>query len=214
MALRGEVAALRQALGDRDMQLGECQRKNAEFMQVNGECQRKNAELMQANAQLEGLVAEYKAIMDQQAGRIQELERVIEDLQRPVEYAAPAPEPPVQRMKGLSDGDKIDKRIMDYMRSHPDFTVSVEKIKDKPSLYSFGHPITKKVHFKVVGEQVLAQGGGGATECWRWLDEERQTLLEAERMEERMNRPDKLAAKPAAKRRGAAGGGRGGGMRH
>merc|ERR1719174_3333534 len=109
---------------------------------------------------------------------------MIEALQQRPAEAEPPPEPAHHHAPAshLSDDDFMDGKIQDFFIAHTDFQMAVNK--EKPGLYSFDHPINKKVNMKVQGERVLARIGGGWQILEEWLLEERRTFLEAEDMED------------------------------
>lgn len=142
-----------------------------------------------------------------EAQRVVDLEAMVEDLQRRPAAAEPPPEPAHHAphhapASNLSDDDLMDGKIQEFFMAHTDFQMAVNK--EKPGLYSFDHPINKKVNMKVQGERVLARIGGGWQVLEEWLLEERQHFLEAEDMEDHLETAPVPAPAPTKMRAPAA----------
>jgi len=69
----------------------------------------------------------------------------------------------------IEDPDEIDERIQEYLRGHPEFTVTMEKL--KKGWYVFGKPIGKKVYIKQVSGKTVVRIGGGYKNLEKFFDE-------------------------------------------
>lgn len=179
-----------QQLRDRDQQIGMKDRLVEDLRQAIDGQRREAEELRRQQTQLV-----YRN--QEQARRLADLETLLHDMQSPVMHherrrptlerldngegyvrersrtktagsiasqalALRAPEP-----THLLGGDRIDLSLQEFFDMHPDFEISVTKL--KPGWYTFDKPINKKVYIKMVGDSVLVQTGGGCTELHKWL---------------------------------------------
>lgn len=207
--LRSERAQLQKTIQENQATIAQQQAEIQELTARNQELGALNAEQAQHIAELEDVAAslevknaqqlteinalrkcneELELLVSQQAAKIAELEKSIEQLKKNPKAEAKAPAPaPAQAplMDDLADDDMIDHRIKEFFRDHSDFQVSITK--ERPGLYMFDKPISKKVNMKLVGQEVLARVGGGWEEVWNWLGTERVKFLEAEGLIDKEN---------------------------
>lgn len=78
------------------------------------------------------------------------------------------PAPPHENHE-LLGGDRIDLSLQEFFDMHPDFDIGLSK--HGPGWYTFERPINKKVHMKMVGDNVLVRAGGGFVELHQWLEQ-------------------------------------------